>query len=149
MKSKQLLLAFTCLLGSVSVAVPSSQASTAGCPQWHDLAINVGYTEAVWARMSPICGRESGGQKTAINRRSGDYGLLQVHCSIWCKIAGVTASELLDPATNLRVGLQILCQQGWRAWSARGGRVCLTPLYPERAVTFKLVTGHDLALRAL
>lgn len=118
MKNIQKLIASLALLASVAVVIPSAASASGGsCPQWHDLAIQEGWSEADYARISPIMWRESHCIPTAYNRHSHDAGLLQLHRN-WWSFFGVSSQELMNPATNLHYGHEVLMIQGWSAWSA-------------------------------
>ena len=91
-----------------------------GCEQWRQLANEVGIDNATFNRFSPIMWRESRCNPGAVNYRSGDYGLMQIHCAggaNWCARIGVSRSEMLDPTTNLKAALFVLDHQGMSAWS--------------------------------
>lgn len=107
-----------------------AEAVSGRCPEWHDLAVSIGWTDAAYSRMSPIMFRESRCQPTAINKRSGDYGLFQVHMKLWGPILGLAYDDnpvngVLDPRVNVWAAAQILRRQGYGAWSMKGGRVVM------------------------
>lgn len=67
--------------------------------------------------------RESRCQPGAVNSASGDYGLTQIHASLWlpalCR-AGIacTRLELLSAGRNLDAARYVFGVQGWAAWAA-------------------------------
>lgn len=75
--------------------------------------------------------RESSCAPTAYNPRDpfgGSYGLLQINGANvgWATRNGwiTTRQDLLQPAKNLRVGLELWKRYGWRPW---GTRSSITP----------------------
>ena len=101
--------------------------------QWHQVALDAGWPESSWPRLSCIIRRESGGQPAAHNPRDpglGSYGLLQLNLSLgnsgtwalWGPSLGWDATRLYDPATNLTYGHELyeraqrMWGAGWRPW---------------------------------
>lgn len=92
----------------------SSAPSGGAVGRWHDLAIQVGWTEAQWPTVACIIHRESRGQPNAHNS-AGATGLMQI---LQRYHPGV---NLYDPATNLRTGLKLYRLRGWQPWTAPAG----------------------------
>lgn len=87
--------------------------------RWHDLAIEQGWSEANWRRLSCVMQRESRGNPRARNPSSA-AGLLQIHYDSHKLWIGPDPDLLFDPAANLRFGLQLYRAVKWRPW----GNVC-------------------------
>lgn len=84
---------------------------TGRCAQWEQTALDVGWTAAQWPTADRVMWCESRCNPGARNR-SGAVGLMQV-LSHWF----APGDDPTDPATNLRVALDVWQRQGWRAWS--------------------------------
>ena len=80
------------------------------CPQWYGLALEVGWPADDWQTLDEIMYCESRCNPNAHNP-SGATGLLQI------MPFHAPDADLYDPATNLRIGLEVKARQGWRAWS--------------------------------
>lgn len=85
------------------------------CSQWHDAAINAGFTERQWPNVAYIMYRESRCQPEVQNP-SGATGLMQI-MPMWADDCGGTRSMLFDGWFNLRCAVHILHTQGWSAWA--------------------------------
>jgi hypothetical protein len=113
---------------SSSVTPPSPAAAPAAAAsyrhpvvaveRWHAVAVASGWPEQDWKRLSCIIHRESGGRADARNASSA-AGLLQIMWSAHGSWIGGPASQLLDGATNLRLGRQVFERAGgWSPWSS-------------------------------
>ncbi|MEY4372940.1 MAG: hypothetical protein RL219_1709 [Actinomycetota bacterium] len=87
--------------------------------RWHGLALEQGWSEANWKRLSCVIRIESGGNPRARNPSSA-AGLLQIHYRSHQRWVGPDPAVLFDPATNLRYGLRLFKASGWRPW----GNIC-------------------------
>ena len=100
------------------------------CPGWIDLAREVGWPEEELPMVAAVVYFESRCQADIKGDKAKSFGLMQIHTSSWCKpnkywpdgylqAKGLlkTCDELLDPATNLRVGLEIWQVGTWKQWS--------------------------------
>lgn len=124
-----------CLVAPISSS-PEAQAVAVAhapkCPRdgkrvcvdrWRGVALRAGLTD--WSFWRCVIWRESGGNPRAWNRgdpRGGSRGLVQingVHVG-WMRRAGIisSASDLYDPATNLRAARALYRMQGRRAWAS-------------------------------
>jgi peptidoglycan hydrolase-like protein with peptidoglycan-binding domain len=93
-----------------SSSTPRGKTYGPGADQWHDLAISVGWTEAQWPTVRCIIGRESNG-RPEVSNSAGATGLMQILQS------HRPGMNLKDPATNLRVGLEMYnARGGWGDW---------------------------------
>lgn len=117
------LLAATAILAASVVGVGTgagpADAATHGCPQYRRTAYAAGFTAQQFNRISPILWRESRCSPTAINQRTHDYGVAQIHCAgraNWCARLGISPAGMLNVFTNLRAARLILRLQGWGAW---------------------------------
>jgi hypothetical protein len=99
-----------------TATTPRFQHPKASVERWHAPAIAAGWTEADWQTLSCIINRESGGIATAKNSSSGAAGLLQIMYSIHASWLGVSAEQLLDGPTNLRLGRTLFVARGWSPW---------------------------------
>lgn len=101
----------------------------ANCPEWWQIALEVGWTEEQLPTLDKVMWNESRCQADAHNRRSSDYGLVQVNRGFWESTAaehGWTMEDLFMPHIGLAMGLIVYnagidvgwC--GWSAWSASG-----------------------------
>ena len=95
------------------------------CPQWHSLALSVGWKKKDIKTLDRLMHRESRCRPKALNttlNRNGswDYGLLQINDRTWCipskysskgylqsKKVLKTCEELLTPVTNLVAALAV------------------------------------------
>jgi hypothetical protein len=85
------------------------------CPEWFDLALEVGWEPDQWPTMARVMHAESMCVEDAYNG-SGATGLMQV-MPAWADDCGGTASELFDAAFNLACALHVHDVSGWGAWS--------------------------------
>lgn len=101
----------------------------ARCPDWWHTALEVGWTEEQLPTLDLVMWNESRCQADAHNKRSGDYGLVQVNRGFWELVAaehGWTMTDMFDPRIGLAMGLIVYnagvdagwC--GWSAWAASG-----------------------------
>jgi hypothetical protein len=110
------------------------------CPEWHELALRVGWDENELPKLSYVMWRESRCEPDAINSddpASGSRGLIQIN-GFWCRKnqytekgwlqdQGIlsTCEDLFDPETNLRAGLAIWLHGvdkhrcGWGPWAMK------------------------------
>lgn len=96
------------------------------CPRWHDLAREVGISDAEFPHAMRILYRESRCAASAVNDTKNadgsiDYGLAQINDRTWClpnkysrrgflqerRIIS-SCDDLLDPATNLRAMVALM-----------------------------------------
>jgi hypothetical protein len=116
-----------------SIPVPTTLPDTK-CAEWYPLAMQVGWPEDLWPRLSQLAFRESRCDPSVTSRHE-DAGLLQIHPDSWCRpnryndigwlqAQGVIdkCSDLYDPETNLRAALHIYTYSlyqngnGWHPW---------------------------------
>jgi len=83
--------------------------------RWHSVAVEVGWPESKWKRLSCLIDRESHGYARAYNP-SGAMGLLQIMYRAHRSRVGPDSSVLFDGRTNLKVGLVIYRASGWAPW---------------------------------
>lgn len=95
--------------GSSATSGKTFNGGGAGADQWHDLAIQVGWTEAQWPTVRCIISRESNG-RPEVSNSAGATGLMQI---LQRYHPGV---NLFDPATNLATGLKLYQLRGWQPW---------------------------------
>ena len=87
--------------------------------RWHGVALEVGWAESDWKRLSCVINVESSGNPRAKNPSSA-MGLLQILYRAHRRWVGPDSSILLDGRTNLRLGLKLFKAGGWRPW----GNIC-------------------------
>ncbi|NDC56704.1 MAG: hypothetical protein EBZ69_07860 [Alphaproteobacteria bacterium] len=123
------------LLISVAVHVPTMvSADSHRCDQYRSVALQAGWSDADWPRLSQIMWRESRCQPWVHNRRGRDdsYGLMQLNMrahSRWVRplVAG-DFTQLFDPLTNLTVARHLFERAddaygcGWQPWTTRRTR---------------------------
>jgi hypothetical protein len=92
----------------------------AACPQWYQLARQVGWPQSQMRTVMYVMHRESGCNPDAYNR-SGATGLMQLlgwRCDGGCR----------NPQGNLAKALELWQSSGWCPWVLRGdpvtGRAC-------------------------
>ncbi len=95
---------------------------SAAVERWHAVALQVGWAERDWKRLSCVIQRESRGNPRAQNRSTA-MGLLQILYRVHRVWVGPDATILLDPATNLKFGLKMFKGRGWKPW-ASVSRLC-------------------------
>lgn len=133
MKFKQLIvmivMAFT--LAWTGGTSPTFAADTSACDAHHDTFVQEGrFDEAQWPWLVKVMYRESRCDHGAVNRRTKDYGLMQVHwqanytwknigwgygplgaeCGIW------SGGQLLDPDTNAKCAFVLYSARGKQPW---------------------------------
>lgn len=98
------------------------------CGEWHDLALEVGFTEDDWPTLRRVIGVETGDtcDPDAFNgngkTRDNSWGLTQINTygDLWPdrqQLCGLTEpADLLDPRTNLRCAHLLQQRSGWRPW---------------------------------
>lgn len=105
---------------TVQVATPPPVVSDvpewAQCPQWYDLALDVGWPVEQMRTVMYVMHRESRCDPNAYNR-SGATGLMQL-LGWSCPPNGCR-----DPASNLTKALELWRSSGWRPWCLRGDPV--------------------------
>ena len=92
--------------------------------QWHDLALEVGWTQAQWPWLACIIERESHGDPQAFNGNDpgyGSFGLTQLNIGRrmwqrWGWTVGFDMDQMFDPQVNLEHALDLY------TIAARGGR---------------------------
>lgn len=123
------------LLISASIHVPLAAPATATrCIEHRQAALDAGWSEADWPRLSQIIWRESRCQPQVHNRRGRDdsYGLMQINLRAhrnWVRpLVDGDFTRLFDPATNLVVA-RVLYEKavdaygcGWQPWTTRRTR---------------------------
>jgi len=90
---------------------------SAAVERWHAVALQVGWAERDWKRLSCVIQRESRGNPRAQNRSTA-MGLLQILYRVHRVWVGPDATILLDPATNLKFGLKMFKGRGWKPWAS-------------------------------
>ena len=94
------------------------------CGEWHDLAIDVGFTEEEWPTLSKVIWKESRCTVDAWN--GADSGLTQINKihSEWLSQMGYTfPDDLFDPRINLEFAYKLYSSReeegkcGWQPWS--------------------------------
>jgi soluble lytic murein transglycosylase-like protein len=111
---RRLCAALSVLLAVVAPAVRADAASTS-CSAYSGLLARAGLPVRTF---EAIAWRESRCNPRAVSR-SHDYGLLQInriHLRRGGAAAGLTASQLLDPAVNITVAARLYHQAGLRPW---------------------------------
>lgn len=103
-----------------------------GVERWRRLALEAGWPESEWDKAACIIWHESRGDENVVyrgTRRKPEWsiGVFQMNTrgSLWgwYEDQGLTdRDELLDPLTNLRVGLAMWSERGWAPWGA--ARLC-------------------------
>ena len=102
------------------------------CPEWHDLALSVGWSEEEISKVSYAIYRESRcrpDQHNPDDPMGGSNGLMQIN-KFWCKPTKFwpdgwlqshdvleTCDDLFDPEINLRSALAIRQNSGWSPWN--------------------------------
>ena len=101
------------------------QHSDPNVERWHGPALNAGWHESDWPRLSCIIQRESRGNPRAFNGSGRDesYGLLQMNMKAhrsWVRdLLGPDYKELLfDGSVNLHMGRVLFNKAGWGPWSS-------------------------------
>ena len=94
------------------------------CGEWHDLAIDVGFTEEEWPKVSQIIWKESRCTTDAWNGH--DAGLTQINQihTEWLNQMGYShPDDMFDPRKNLEFAYKLYSSReeegkcGWQPWS--------------------------------
>ena len=122
---------------SLLLTVPSTSAlaestNKPNCPQWHELALKVGFKKKDLPTLDYIMWRESrcGARSVGLNYRgngtvwSKDYGLTQINDYSWItylrnKRIVTKSSDLLNPAANLKAAKALFDyskEEGMNPW---------------------------------
>ena len=135
MGAMRALAALTLLLGHCATPTPPST-TTDRCPEYRQVALDAGWSEADWPRLDAIIWRESRCTPTVhtVANRDDSYGLVQLNMKAhrrWVgPLVGGDFTQLLDPATNLAVARQLFNMAqttygcGWQPWQTRKTRWC-------------------------
>jgi hypothetical protein len=84
--------------------------------EWRGLVAAYFPPEAVETALC-LMGPESGGDPNA-HSGSDSIGLMQIHAPTWADFYGVSWSDLLNPAINMRIAADIFLNQGgWIHWN--------------------------------
>lgn len=119
-------------IDSVNVAIEAEETLTVEqlrekygkCGEWHDLAIDVGFTEEEWPNVSQIIWKESRCTTDAWNGH--DAGLTQINQihTEWLNQMGYSHPEdMFDPRMNLEFAYKLYSSReekglcGWKPWS--------------------------------
>jgi len=119
-------------IDSVNVAIEAEETLTVEqlrekygkCGEWHDLAIDVGFTEEEWPNVSQIIWKESRCTTDAWNGH--DAGLTQINQihSEWLSQMGYShPDDMFDPRINLEFAYKLYSSReekglcGWKPWS--------------------------------
>lgn len=102
------------LSGPIPVAHTWAVYQGAGVERWRDLVAEY-FRPGDVNRALCLMRYESGGVPSARNP-SGASGLMQI-MPFWAPHFGVSAQDLFDPGTNIRLAASIRDSQGWVAWS--------------------------------
>lgn len=97
---------------AVRITPTTTVPASARCPQWWQLAGEVGWPLEELPTVDRVMWCESKCQPTAHNR-SGASGLMQIMPGWW------DGRDPYDPAVNLAMALEVHELQGWPAWSCR------------------------------
>lgn len=110
--------------------VNRSVADGQSCPGWVDLAREVGWPEKQLPMVSAVIYFESRCLPDIKGDNGKSYSLMQIHTSSWCKPNRYwpigylqamqivkTCDDLMNPATNLRAGLEVWRVGGWKQWT--------------------------------
>lgn len=122
----------TSTTSTTTTTLPDTQ-----CAEWYETAMQVGWSQDQWDKLSRIIYRESRclpGVHNAEDPQGGSLGLMQIN-KFWCRPQhgaelgwlqqqGVLQEciDLLDPATNLQAALHIYNyslqrhENGWKPW---------------------------------
>jgi hypothetical protein len=113
------------LAAALTTTTPA-QAAADPCARYIDVAHKVGWPRSQDTQLRHIMQRESHCLPQNINwadPHGGSWGLLQINGSHrgWLTRGRVIRDlpDLLNPATNLRAGLQLWRLYGWRPWGTR------------------------------
>jgi len=98
-------------------SVDAARAFHGKCGEWHDLALEVGWTEEEWPWLSGVLFRESRCQSDAWN--GADAGLSQINQihRKWLSDMGWNhPDDMFDPRKNLTFALMLYRSSGCRPW---------------------------------
>lgn len=100
-------------------------ATPVACRAWVGSTRKAGWSEDQIPTVHLLMSRESRCDPLAVNHRSGDWGLMQIHHT-WIGALcanGIACSlrDLLQPDVNLAAARYVFRVQGWRAWSTWHG----------------------------
>lgn len=96
--------------------------------RWHAVALQVGWPESDWRKLSCIINRESRGNPSAHNGKDsghGSFGLTQLNMTgnsiRWFRNRGAfwSTSELYNGEVNLHAALIMRNELGWGPWKSR------------------------------
>jgi hypothetical protein len=90
---------------------------TGYCPQWHELALSVGWPEEELPTLDKVMWRESRCTPDAYS--NSNYGLTQINQihKDWVRELGWNyPDDLYDPAKNLRFAYLLWADDGWKHW---------------------------------
>ena len=90
---------------------------TGYCPQWHELALSVGWPEEELPTLDKVMWRES--RCTPDVYSHSNYGLTQINQihQDWVRELGWNyPDDLYDPAKNLRFAYLLWADDGWKHW---------------------------------
>ena len=114
------------LAASIQLVIEEARELHGKCGEWHDLAIEVGFTEEDWKTLSPIIYRESRCQPDAWNGH--DAGLTQINQihTKWINDMGMShPDDMFNPESNLYFAYRLYSgredngQCGWTPWRGR------------------------------
>ena len=92
-------------------------ARTGYCPQWHELALSVGWPEEELPTLDKVMWRES--RCTPDVYSNSNYGLTQINQihQDWVRELGWNyPDDLYDPAKNLYLAYLLWADDGWKHW---------------------------------
>ena len=99
---------------------------TPNVQRWHDLAIQVGWSENNWRWLSCVINRESRGNPTAHNSKDpgkGSFGLTQINSAnlkfLRTKKVLWSIAELKNPEINLKSALTLFNEVGKGPWKSK------------------------------
>ena len=90
---------------------------TGYCPQWHELALSVGWPEEELPTLDKVMWRESRCTPDAYS--NSNYGLTQINQihKDWVRELGWNyPDDLYGPAKNLRFAYLLWADDGWKHW---------------------------------
>jgi hypothetical protein len=100
-----------------TITIDQARQQYGRCGEWHDLALQAGWTEAEWPTLSRVLYRESRCVPDAWN--GADAGLTQINRihRQWIQDMGMTHPDsMFDPLLNLRFARMLWESSGWRPW---------------------------------
>ena len=106
------------------------RAAGESCPGWLDIAYQVGWPQEELPMVAAVIYFESRCIADIKGDKGKSYSLMQIHTTSWCKPNRYwpdgylqamqivkTCDDLMDPATNLRAGLEVWRVGGWKQWT--------------------------------